>query len=260
MNRGWGLALGGTAFFVVSLTSCAPWDTTPDVSTPPALVAVAPQAAYTALNEAALPFDFGAVDGSDLPVYFSMERKPDQSLAWTVKIDNIAYLTVSVTIDAVAQHHSALDLRVTFPESPLSRDKSMSAEDFQILEAALDLRLTQFAASVVDGQPDTTNRDIFDGIGAKLGPKSIQINAVRKRVNAVLSKLLTPKEGVPMTRAEKGYGLVRFAAAPDKSQLETGPFLPSDYGSGLRHGDVRVEIPAKPSMSAAPMTDVGNGK
>jgi hypothetical protein len=261
-------ALGGAAYYVSDYAA-------PNLDTPPVLAQVSAADAYAKLAAAPFPTELGDLNQRDrlgeVGIDIREHHKQDSLLAWTLTIEDVPYFTVRTLIAPSGTKQSTIDVQVTMHESPVTQSGKLHPFDIKLLTALLDLGITDYTASIVEGRPPRSWNKLGDRLLARLHIDENEKRAMGQRFVTALASVVVPIQlragkmptGSTMSAAEAIEG-AESAAEDAQSAIEDATSRaaedtniwrgrPLDPRETMRQG-------VQPSTTAQPMVDVGNGR
>jgi hypothetical protein len=158
-------ALGGAAYYVSDYA-------VPDLDTPPVLAKINVTDAYAKLAAAPFPTELGDLNRRDRLGEAGIEireaKEDGKLLAWTLAIEDVPYFTVRTAFAPSGVSQSTIDVKVTMHDSPVTKAGYLHPFDIKLLTALLDLGITDYAASVVEGRPPRSWNKLGDRLMARL--------------------------------------------------------------------------------------------
>jgi hypothetical protein len=253
-------AIGGGAYYVSQVA-------VPDIDTPPYLAAASVGSVYATLSHAALPAELARLDSNTNPelagladVRIVTEPEQDRALRWTLVIDDTRYVTVSATLKAVGAK-TAVDVSAAFPDSPFTQSGHLHPYDLKVIAAAFDLGFTDYIASIIEKRPPRSWTSIGRVLEAKLGFDPEQKRAMGERLQAALAVAQAPIMERAMARSGATSDEVSRAMSEAADAMESSGSDRDAHDRGRQY-DPRdtMRSGVRPSTSAEPMVDVGNGR
>jgi hypothetical protein len=261
-------ALGGAAYYVSDYA-------VPDLDTPPVLAQLGAADAYARLAAAPFPSELAELDDADrlqkAGVEVRKSSEPGKALAWTIVVEDVPYATVRALFASSGAKRTTIDVQVAIHDSPFTSNGKLHPFDIKLLEALLDLGITDYAASIVEGRPPRSWNALGDRRLAQLHIDENEKRAMGRRLDSALASVTLPirmrshgdvaaafdeaaraideaTEGAAEAAESASESADASGRAADEHNIWRG--RPIDPRETMRQG-------VQPSTSAQPMVEVG---